>query len=250
MEYFAELDQIRVQVEQLGAQYIQGNEMIRILMIVTGVIAVLWCFFGLKLVRFWAALFGAALGFILGIGAAAALNLSTTVSIAVGGVVGILLAGLAAWIYHVGIFLVVCGASLSILLTFVQPKQFIGAVLCGAAGLVIGLITVRFAEPVTMVITGVYGASVLAEVISYFASFEEVRIQTILTVVLAVCGIIVQFLLESGRRKRLHLKKAAEIRKKYSTENEVEKARAMMETLEQEAEDEENSDGKGHRYED
>ena len=49
---------------------------------------------------------------------------------------------------------------------------------------------------------------------------------------------VAQFLLESRKRKRIHLKKAEEIRQKYSTENEVEKARAMMEALEQESKEE------------
>ena len=49
--------------------------------------------------------------------------------------------------------------------------------------------------------------------------------------VLGAAGVLVQLLLESKKRKKLSLKKAAEIRDTQSTENEVEKARAMMENL-------------------
>ncbi len=106
----------------------------------------------------------------------------------------------------------------------------------------IALLTIRFTEPITMVMTGIYGATVLANTIMFFIPFEEAWIQPVLTVIFSIVGIGVQILLESGKRKRMHLKKAAEIRKKYSTENEVEKARAMIDNLEEE--------GKGHRYED
>ena len=50
---------------------------------------------------------------------------------------------------------------------------------------------------------------------------------------LGAIGVLVQLLLESKKRKKQSLKKAAEIRNTHSTENEVEKARAMMENLDQ-----------------
>ena len=59
----------------------------------------------------------------------------------------------------------------------------------------------------------------------------------VLCAVFCVLGIIVQILLESGKRKRKNLKKAAEIRSERSTANEVEKARAMMDDLDEMPED-------------
>ena len=44
-------------------------------------------------------------------------------------------------------------------------------------------------------------------------------------------GILVQLLLESRKRKRRNLEKAAEIRETHSTENEVEKARSLIADL-------------------
>ena len=140
--------------------------------------------------------------------------------------------------YPAGGFVGVWAAGISVSLTVVRPENFLYAVLCGVVGLVIGVIAVRFAEPVTMVMTGLYGAIVLADVVSFFASLEAAWMAPALTAVFAVLGIVAQFLLESRKRKRIHLKKAEEIRQKYSTENEVEKARAMMEALEQESKEE------------
>lgn len=247
MDFFAEYDQIMNQAEQLRAQFTQANETVTFLFILMGVIGFLWCFFGLKLVRLWAALIGFFMGFVLGCGAAVGLNLTMTVSLVIGGAVGILLAVLSAWLYHVGIFLVVWAAGISVSLMIVRPENFMHAALCGAIGLVIGVIAVRFAEPMTMVMTGLYGAAVLADAISFLALLEDPWVQPVLTAVFAVLGIVVQFLLESRKRKRIHLRKAEEIRQKYSTENEVEKARAMMEELEQE---EKAVSGKERAYED
>ena len=149
MEFLLEADQIMDQAERLQTQLAQGNETVTFLFLLTGVIGFLWCF----------------MGFVLGCGAAMALNLTMTVSLVIGGVVGILLAVLSAWLYHVGVFLVVWAAGISVSLTVVRPENFLYAVLCGVVGLVIGVIAVRFAEPVTMVMTGLYGAIVLADVV-------------------------------------------------------------------------------------
>ena len=48
---------------------------------------------------------------------------------------------------------------------------------------------------------------------------------------ISVVGILVQLLLESRKRKRRNLEKAAEIRETHSTENEVEKARSLIADL-------------------
>ena len=129
MEFLLEADQIMDQAERLQTQLAQGNETVTFLFLLTGVIGFLWCFLGLKLVRLWAALLGFFMGFVLGCGAAMALNLTMTVSLVIGGVVGILLAVLSAWLYHVGVFLVVWAAGISVSLTVVRPENFLYAVL-------------------------------------------------------------------------------------------------------------------------
>ena len=54
-----------------------------------------------------------------------------------------------------------------------------------------------------------------------------------LCAVFCIIGIFVQLLLESRKQKKKNLRKAAEIREERSTANEVEKARALMENLNQ-----------------
>ena len=74
MEFLLESYQIMDQAERLQTQLAQGNETVTFLFLLTGVIGFLWCFFGLKLVRLWAALLGFFMGFVLGCGAAMALE--------------------------------------------------------------------------------------------------------------------------------------------------------------------------------
>ena len=56
-------------------------------------------------------------------------------------------------------------------------------------------------------------------------------ISILFCVIFAVLGILVQLLLESRKRKRRNLEKAAEIRETHSTENEIEKARSLIDDL-------------------
>ena len=59
-------------------------------------------------------------------------------------------------------------------------------------------------------------------------------IHIVICTVLGIFGFFVQLMLESRKRKKQNLKKAAEIRDNQSTENEVEKARALVDELDEE----------------
>lgn len=213
------------------------------------VVSLLWCFFGLKLVRLWAALLGLIIGAAVGAGAAAALNLNETVILIAAVVVGIILALAGSVLYHVGIFLVAWIAGSGISASIILPRELPMVLVCAGIGLILALLTLKFAEPITMVVTGIMGAvsagsqiGLLFFVLRLSAGdtidpgviadlelrYQNVLLRIVVTVVLAVLGIMVQFLLESGKRKRQSLQKAKEIRAQSSTENEVEKARAMM----------------------
>lgn len=83
-----------------------------------------------------------------------------------------------------------------------------------------------------MLLTGVTGAVCISQAGTVLLGHAGVELErwmvTLAFAVLAVLGILVQFLMESGKRQKLHLKKAAEIREQNSTENEVDKARALL----------------------
>ena len=112
--------------------------------------------------------------------------------------------------------------------------------MCVGIGLVFALLTIKLFVPVLMLLTGVTGAVCISQAGTVLLGHAGVELErwmvTLAFAVLAVLGILAQFLMESGKRQKLHLKKAAEIREQNSTENEVDKARAL---LDEEFQDEE-----------
>ena len=196
-------------------------EIVLISLGITVLLGILSCFFGLKLARFWSFL----TVFVIGTGAAAAVAMQITSDETLSGIIGlaagIILAIVFAILKRAGMFVTafVLGAALSIY--WLRPANLIWLLVCVGIGLVFALLTIKLFVPVLMLLTGVTGAVCISQA-------GTVWMVTLAFAVLAVLGILVQFLMESGKRQKLHLKKAAEIREQNSTENEVDKARALL----------------------
>ena len=207
-------------------------EIVLISLGITVLLGILSCFFGLKLARFWSFL----TVFVIGTGAAAAVAMQITSDETLSGIIGlaagIILAIVFAILKRAGMFVTafVLGAALSIY--WLRPANLIWLLVCVGIGLVFALLTIKLFVPVLMLLTGVTGAVCISQagtVLLGHAGVELERWMVALTfAVLAVLGILAQFLMESGKRQKLHLKKAAEIREQNSTENEVDKARALL----------------------
>lgn len=205
-------------------------------------LGILGCFFGLKLARFWSFLSA----FAVGAGAVFAVSMQLTADIRLSGMIGlgagIVLAILFVVLKRAGMFLTawVLGSSLSI--CWIQPKELIWLLICAGIGLVFALFTIKWYLPVLIFLTSVFGAVCISRGGAVLLGNTGVKLEEwmliLAIVVLAVLGILVQFLMESGKRKKLHLKKAAEIREQNSTENEVDKARALLEEESQEQSEE------------
>lgn len=209
-------------------------------------LGILGCFFGLKLARFWAFLSA----FAVGAGAAFAISMQITADIRLSGIIGlgagIVLAILFAVLKRAGMFLTawVMGSFLSIY--WIQPKELMWLLVCAGIGLVFALFTIKWYLPILILLTSVFGAVCISRGGAVLLGNAGVKLENwmlmLSIVVLAVLGILVQFLMESGKRKKLHLKKAAEIREQNSTENEVDKARALLEEEIEEEEPQEQSE--------
>ena len=185
-------------------------------------IGLLWCFLGVKLIRFWSALIGLCIGLGVGTAAGELLGLDTMVSLGAGAVLGIILLVLCARFYRFGAFVTVLVVGSLSTMYLLNPQDLIFLGICGAVGLVLALLSIKFTEVITIIVTAVFGA-LTAE---------------------GAAGVLIQLLLESKKRKKQSLKKAAEIRDTHSTANEVERARAMMENLDKLPDEEEQSEEK------
>lgn len=211
------------------AHNLTQNDMIVLAAI--GVVGLLFCFFGLKLVRIWAALFGFAGGAALGYYAASYFNVSSSVLWIIGLAAGVILAGLSIWLYRFGIFLVSWGMGTAIAFYLIHQKGWLFIAVCAGIGLVIALIALKLCVPVIMVVTGLFGGLAAGQVIDKFIPADIKILQIVLPVVIVILGILVQFLLESKKRKNLHLKKAEEIRMENSAANEVDRARSALDNM-------------------
>ena len=204
------------------------SENMMIALIVTTVIGIFLSMFGLKLIRLWSALLGLVAG--AGIGFAvtelAGLEPMIVVGATIGG--GIVLAFLTGFFYRFGIFLLALLTGTYIAILFVNPQDWIFLGVCLAIGLVIALLALKFVEPIMIVVTSILGGVLAGDAIATLAELDNPIFRYGIMVLVAIVGGIIQFTLESGKRKKKNLKKAAEIREQNSTENEVEKARAMF----------------------
>lgn len=204
------------------------SENMMIVLIVTTVIGIFLSMFGLKMIRLWSALLGLVAG--AGIGFAvtelAGLEPMIVVGATIGG--GIVLAFLAGFFYRFGIFLLALLSGTYIAILFVNPQDWIFLGVCLAIGIVIALLALKFVEPIMIVVTSIIGGVLAGDAIATLAELDNPIFRYGIMVLVAIVGGIIQFTLESGKRKKKNLKKAAEIREQNSTENEVEKARAMF----------------------
>ena len=204
------------------------SENMMIALIVTTVIGIFLSMFGLKMIRLWSALLGLVAG--AGIGFAvtelAGLEPMIVVGATIGG--GIVLAFLAGFFYRFGIFLLALLSGTYIAILFVNPQDWIFLGVCLAIGIVISLLAMKFVEPIMIVVTSIIGGVLAGDAIATLAELDNPIFRYGIMVLVAIVGGIIQFTLESGKRKKKNLKKAAEIREQNSTENEVEKARAMF----------------------
>lgn len=204
------------------------SENMMIALIVTTVIGIFLSMFGLKMIRLWSALLGLVAG--AGIGFAvtelAGLEPMIVVGATIGG--GIVLAFLAGFFYRFGIFLLALLSGTYIAILFVNPQDWIFLGVCLAIGIVISLLALKFVEPIMIVVTSIIGGVLAGDAIATLVELDNPIFRYGIMVLVAIVGGIIQFTLESGKRKKKNLKKAAEIREQNSTENEVEKARAMF----------------------
>lgn len=195
-------------------------EIVLISLGITVLLGILSCFFGLKLARFWSFL----TVFVIGTGAAAAVAMQITSDETLSGIIGlaagIILAIVFAILKRAGMFVTafVLGAALSIY--WLRPANLIWLLVCVGIGLVFALLTIKLFVPVLMLLTGVTGAVCISQAGTVLLGHAGVELErwmvTLAFAVLAVLGILVQFLMESGKRQKLHLKKAAEIREQNS----------------------------------
>lgn len=117
----------------------------------------LLCLFGLKIVRFWAALLGLAAGFFVGFTAAEAAGADAVVCVSAGFAAGLLLAVLGSVLYRVGVFVTVFLSVSLFCLHLINPENWIFIGICQAIGLIAAILSMKFLEIITIFATVLLG---------------------------------------------------------------------------------------------
>lgn len=208
-----------------SSHHLSQMEFISLIVIMAG--AVLLCLTGLKLVRFWSVIAGCAAGIAVG----AIADLDQTIALAAGAGVGLVLAVLGAWKKQIGGFVTVAVLVFVVSVHLMKPQDFIIYGICAGIGLVCALLSIKFHNFMLIASSSVFGAMAAGSSIFYLQPYKNGMIHVALCAAIGALSIWIQLLLESGKRKKKNLLKAAEIREEHSTENEVEKARALVENL-------------------
>lgn len=203
-----------------------------ILMVVQSVLlvlSILICFFGVKIFRAVMAVIGFAGGFVLGFWITAVLlKQQPEIGLASGAVVGIIFAVLIAKIYIVSVMLCswMFGTLAAILL--IRPADLLWMAVCIGIGLVTALVSLKFSEPMIILVTSLAGGLWASGFITEFIGVSGKLTLYGIALILAGIGLVVQFILEGRKKGKQAVAAARSIRSEKSIENEIEAARALI----------------------
>ena len=182
-------------------------------------IGILIGFFGLKLVKVVAAFLGFLIGAGVGAGICALAGIEGIASVAVILVCAILLAVVSFLVYRLGVFVMIFICSMGVLAAVIPAQSSVITIVELAVALVLAILAAIFAEPMIIVITGIAGA------------------------VLAFVGLMIQFMMQSSKIGKKERIKSEHIKEQVSMENEVEKARMILDEDEAKPEEAEEPEG-------
>ena len=189
-----------------------------ILLLVSLVLALMQCYFGYRFLRFWIGVLGFLIGSALGFSVSLRFfEIRTWYPWAIGLAGGILLALLSYKLYLIGVFIFSgCIAAAAVYAVLELPAvsewlaglhgellhKIIVAVLCAAALVLFGTLSVRFSKPIIIVVTSLSGALLasrtLLELMPSLA--EKDSTQFLIAAALGVTGVLLQHLMNLGKK--------------------------------------------------
>ena len=213
--------------EQIGAQpTLEG-------LIVTGIVGLLICFFGLKLIRLQAALVGFLMGALIGIGVAWTAGISGLTFAIVVFACGAVLAALSFFLYKFGVFCVVFCVCLGMGVQIADPQSTLPLVIVLVIALILAIVAVIFVKPAIIICTGISGGVTAGISAAAAMGLEGIWPGYAIGAVAAILGMVVQFMMHSrkvGKKEKVY---AEQVKEADSVESEVEKARMVLDDPEE-----------------
>lgn len=207
-------------------------------------IGILIGFFGLKLVKVVAAFLGFLIGAGAGAGICAIAGIEGIASVAIILVCAILLAVLSFLVYRLGVFVMIFICSMGVLAAVIPVQSSVITIVELAVALVLAILAAIFAEPMIIVITGIAGGFLAGPAILDLAGITDPSwLKYAAGAVLAFVGLMIQFMMQSSKIGKKERIKSEHIKEQVSMENEVEKARMILDEDEAEPAEAEEPEG-------
>ena len=174
------------------------------LLAVSAVIAVLNCFLGYRLLKLWVTLVGFVIGAVVGYFATVEYVNNIGIAILTGLLGGMLIGFLAFRVYLLGVFLISFVLVFSMFLRIPADSETLMLLVLGGGlivALAVGIAAVKFVRPAVIMITGISGGlGAASDFLMLMKDKEAVHVLGA-GVILAVSGILVQFLTTRKEKK-------------------------------------------------
>ena len=201
------------------------------------VVGLLICFFGVKILKVIAAIFGlfigAAVGAVIGT-AVKADSMTMAIIVLIAAVVG---AVLLVFLRRLSAFVVVFAYALSACVMLLAPQSTVMWLVCVIIPTILAILAAVFVDPMVIILTGLSGGLSVGTSVAGLLGLGNQWIGYGIGLVIALIGIFVQFMMYSkkqGKKDRLRSKKAKD---SDSRETEVERARRLLEDSEDDLEE-------------
>ena len=225
-------------ITQMNAVVQNGIEIPFPALVISAVIGLIVCLFGLKLVRFLNAICGLAVGAVLGILAAYLIQTDLKIGLAIVAAAALILTIMSAVFKKFGAFLLCLSVALEVVGMF-QMQNFTVLAVTGVAGIIIAVLTMIWFEPLVIIVTSLSGGMGLGNAVAQMVGIKNPYITLGICAAGIAIGLIVQFMMKSreiGRREARH---SRQVKEEISIESEIDRARSILDLDdEEEGEDE------------
>ena len=223
-------------ITQMNAVVQNGIEIPFPALVISAVIGLIVCLFGLKLVRFLNAICGLAVGAVLGILAAYLIQTDLKIGLAIVAAAALILTIMSAVFKKFGAFLLCLSVALEVVGMF-QMQNFTMLAVTGVAGIIIAVLTMIWFEPLVIIVTSLSGGMGIGNAVAQMVGIKNPYITLGICAAGIAIGLIVQFMMKSreiGRREARH---SRQVKEEISIESEIDRARSILD-LDDEEEDE------------
>lgn len=212
-------------------------------LVISIAVGIILCLFGLKLMRALSAIVGMLIGAGIGAGIVAILQIEGITSLIVILGLGLGIALLSFFLKRVGAFLSVFCYAFGALMMILPKLSILFILIAGAVALVLAVLAAVYVEPLVVTVSSVAGGLMAGPaMISLLGLDAKMWIGYIVAVVLAIAGVFIQLLMQSGKIKKKDRQYSQKVKEEASRESDVEKARMILDDEDMELEIVENVD--------